>query len=195
MATLYPCNIQGYFIFSYSLGKLWSNCLFQLVNMLFSSSLPLFALSKVQTDFILLIWNFLLDVTSVGVFLDLKTIKELQHQQESTLKLEAKGWKIQWAVVKEKAVREWAGVVGKTHGLQGENRSITNFSTKLHSHCFPINAGWRVYWLSPPPLSLFYHLLQAGIGLFMEKGTFYPPPPPSLSQHCDCWLDGLCSYI
>lgn len=74
---------------------------------------------------------------------DSKKIKEPQNKQNDA-EARSKGWKIQWAAVREKAMREWAGVVGKTHGLQGENRSITNFSTKLHSHSFPINAGWRV---------------------------------------------------
>lgn len=45
--------------------------------------------------------------------------------------------------VKGEAVRERAGVVGKTRGLRGENRSITNFSGELHSHSFPIKPGWR----------------------------------------------------
>ena len=75
---------------------------------------------------------------------------------------------IQWVAGKEKALRERAGVVGKTHGLQGENRSITNFSTELHSRCFPINAG-----LPQPSPHYLYHLLQAGIGLSGRR--LFPP--------------------
>lgn len=44
---------------------------------------------------------------------------------------------------RKKAARERAGVVGKSRGLQGEKRSITNFSTELHLHSFPIKLGWR----------------------------------------------------
>lgn len=44
---------------------------------------------------------------------------------------------------RKKVARERAGVVGKSRGLQGEKRSITNFSTELHLHSFPIKLGWR----------------------------------------------------
>lgn len=95
------------------------------------------------------------------------------------------GWKTQWVAVKEKAMREWAGVVGKTHGLQGENGSITNFSTELHSHCFPINAGWRELPQPSPPLSPFYHLIGRDWTLHKEAVFFHC---------CGCWLGGLCAY-
>lgn len=70
--------------------------------------------------------------------------------------------------------------MGKTHGLQGENRSITNFSTELHSHSFPIKAGWRVYWLSPPPTISFLSPSASRDWTLTEEACF--SLSPSLSH-------------
>ena len=97
--------------------------------------------------------------------------------------------KAQWDCSERKMLRENEQVCleGETHGLLRENRSITNFSTKLQSRCFPINAGWRVL-VQPAPPSLFYCLLLTGLDSLCTEAAFAASLLLTIEvtiQHCD----------